>query len=220
MESERIKWSKNTVIESLNMINPLWVSSIFSQEILLLQFKTIEMDGIGRVLLERSKRARRLNISVKPFTGARVAVPYGLSFESAEKMALSKARWIKKHLDKVKEIEKKQVAIANDLPEIDKAEARKKLTHRLNELSRQYGFTYNRVFIRNQKTRWGSCSARNNISLNSKLLSLPQELIDYVILHELVHTRERNHSKSFWAELNKFVGDARALKSRLKEYSL
>ena len=186
----------------------------------MLQFKTIEMDGIGRVLLERSKRARRLNISLKPFTGVRVAVPYGLSFESAEKMALSKARWIKKHLDKVKEIEKKQVAIANDLPEIDKAEARKKLTHRLNELSRQYGFTYNRVFIRNQKTRWGSCSARNNISLNRKLLSLPQELIDYVILHELVHTRKRNHSKSFWAELNKFVGDARALKSRLKEYSL
>jgi len=56
MESERIKQSENTVIESLNMINPLWVSSIFSQEVLLLQSKTIEMNGIGRVLLERSKR--------------------------------------------------------------------------------------------------------------------------------------------------------------------
>ena len=186
----------------------------------MLQSKTIEMDGIGRVLLERSKRARRLNISVKPFTGARVAVPYGLSFESAEKMALSKARWIKRHLDKVKETEKRQVAISNDLSEIDRAEARKKLTHRLNELSRRYGFTYNRVFIRNQKTRWGSCSAKNNISLNRKLLRLPEELIDYVILHELVHTREKNHSKSFWAELNKFVGDTGELKSRLKEYRL
>ena len=186
----------------------------------MLQSKTIEMNGIGRVLLERSKRARRLNISLKPFTGVRIAVPYGLSFESAKKMAFSKTTWIKRHLDKVKEIEKRQAAISNDLPEIDRSLARKKLTYRLNELSRRYGFTYNRVFIRNQKTRWGSCSAKNNISLNMKLLRLPQELIDYVILHELVHTREKNHSKVFWAELNKFVGDARALKSRLMEYSL
>jgi predicted metal-dependent hydrolase len=208
------------VIESLNMIHPLWVSSIFSQEVLLLQSKTIEMDGIGRVLFERSKWARRLNISLKPFTGVRVAVPYGLSFKSAEKMALSKAKWIERHLAKVKEIEKRQATIAHDLPEIDRAEARKKLTHRLNELSRRYGFTCNRLFIRNQKTRWGSCSVRNNISLNMKLLRLPQELIDYVILHELVHTREKNHSKVFWAELNKLVGDARTLKSRLKEYRL
>jgi predicted metal-dependent hydrolase len=202
------------------MIHPLWVSSIFSQEVLLLQSKTIEMDGIGRVLFERSKWARRLNISLKPFTGVRVAVPYGLSFKSAEKMALSKAKWIERHLAKVKEIEKRQATIAHDLPEIDRAEARKKLTHRLNELSRRYGFTCNRLFIRNQKTRWGSCSVRNNISLNMKLLRLPQELIDYVILHELVHTREKNHSKVFWAELNKLVGDARTLKSRLKEYRL
>jgi len=79
-------------------------SSIFSWEVLLLQSKTIQIDGIGRVLLERSKLARRLNISLKPFAGVRVAVPYGLSFESAEKMALSKANWIKRHLDKVKEI--------------------------------------------------------------------------------------------------------------------
>lgn len=186
----------------------------------MLQSKIIEMDGIGRVLLERSKRARRLNISVKPFAGARIAIPYGLSFESAEKMALSKARWIQRHLVKVKEIEKRQAVIANNLPEIDRAEAKKKLAHRLNELSRRYGFTCNRVFIRNQKTRWGSCSAKNNISLNMQLLRLPQELIDYVILHELVHTREKNHSKTFWAELNKFVGDTGELRSRLKKYSL
>ena len=186
----------------------------------MLQSKTIEIDGIGRVLLVRSKRARRLNISVKPFAGARVAVPYGLSFESAEKIALSKARWIKRHLDKVKEIEKRQAAVSNDLPEIDRVFAGKKLTLRLNELSSLHGFTYNRVFIRNQKTRWGSCSAKNNINLNMNLLRLPKDLIDYVILHELVHTREKNHSNVFWAELNKFVGDVEELKSRLKEYSL
>ena len=100
-------------------------SSIFSWELLFLQSKTIEMDGIGRVLLVRSKLARRLNISVKPFTGARVAVPSGLSFESSEKIALSKARWIKRHLDKVKDIEKRQAAVSHDLPEIGRAFAGK-----------------------------------------------------------------------------------------------
>jgi len=106
------------------------------------------------------------------------------------------------------------------LCEIYRAFARKKLTRRLNELSSLYGFTYNLVFIRNQKTRWGSCSAKNNINLNINLLSLPSDLSDYVILHELVLTREKNHSKVFWAELNKLVGDAGKLKSRLREYSL
>lgn len=191
-----------------------------SSEVMLLQSKTIQMDGIGKVFLVRSKRARRLNISVKPFAGARVAVPYGLSFESAEKIAISKATWIKRHLDKAREIEKIQAAISHDLPEIDRDFATKKLTRRLNELSSLYGFTYNRVFIRNQKTRWGSCSAKNNINLNMNLVRLPKDLIDYVILHELVHTREKNHSKVFWAELNKVVGDAGKLKSRLREYSL
>jgi predicted metal-dependent hydrolase len=186
----------------------------------LLQSKTITMDDIGPVLLVRSKRARRLNISVKPFTGARVAIPYGLSFERAEKIAMSKAGWIKRQLDKIKAIEKRQATISHDVPEIDRTLAREKLTRRLNELASLYGFAYNRVFIRNQKTRWGSCSAKNNINLNMNLLRLPPELIDYVILHELVHTREKNHSKVFWAELNKLVGDAGKLKSRLREYSL
>ena len=178
------------------------------------------MDGIGRVLLERSKRARHLSISVRPFKGARVAVPYGVSFESAEKIARSKATWIKRHLDKALEIEKRQAAVVQDLPEKDRTMAKRKLTRRLNELSRLHGLTYNRVFIRNQKTRWGSCSAKNNISLNRKLLRLPPELIDYVILHELVHTREKNHGNLFWSELSKFVENASALKSRLKHYHL
>lgn len=82
----------------------------------------------------------------------------------------------------------------------------------------KHGFTYNRVFIRNQKTRWGSCSSKNNISLNMKAVLLPQELLDYVILHELVHTRIKNHSDDFWAVMNKLVGDGKDMASRLKEY--
>ncbi|MFC2051983.1 M48 family metallopeptidase [Chloroflexota bacterium] len=79
-------------------------------------------------------------------------------------------------------------------------------------------FTFNRVFIRSQKTRWGSCSKNNNISLNVKLVLLPEDLVDYVILHELVHTRIHNHSKSFWEELDRHTGNSKAFASRLRKY--
>ena len=94
--------------------------------------------------------------------------------------------------------------------------ARKRLLARLYLLGEQYGFTYNKVPIRNQKTRWASCSHKNNISSNVKLILLPKELIDYVMLHELVHTRIHNHSKIFWAELDRYVGNSKIIAKQLR----
>lgn len=182
--------------------------------------ENIEIDGIGRILFERSKRANNINVSVKPFKGVRVAVPHGVSFDKARQFAQSKRSWIQKHLDKMKQVEKEHDAFKKNSIEIDRAEARKKLVDRLNELSGQHDFSYNKVSIRNQKTRWGSCSGNNNISLNMKLVRLPGEMIDYVLLHELVHTRIKNHANEFWAELNRFDGDARGMSKRLNKYKV
>ncbi len=99
---------------------------------------------------------------------------------------------------------------------IDKADARKRLTDRLYHLAREHGFTCNNVSIREQRTRWGSCSHKNNISLNVKLVLLPKELIDYVMLHELVHTRIHNHSKTFWAELDRYIGNGKVMAKKLR----
>jgi len=175
---------------------------------------------VGPVLFECSTRAKHINIYVKPFKGVRVAVPYGLSFRKAERVVCLKATWIQKHLDRMKRVEQEHVFFLNSSVDIDKVKAREKLVNRLNELAEKHGFTYNRVFIRNQRTRLGSCSSKNNINLNMKLVQLPDELIDYVILHELVHLKIMNHSKDFWIELDKFVGDAKALRSKLKGYQL
>ena len=81
-------------------------------------------------------------------------------------------------------------------------------------------FVYNKVTIRNQKTRWGSCSGKNNINLNMKLMNIPNHLIDYVILHELVHTKVKNHRPLFWGSLDIYVGNAKAIDKELKKYSL
>jgi len=181
---------------------------------------TIEIDGVGPVLFERSKRAKHMNISVKPFTGIRVAVPEGLSFKKAEEFVNAKTDWIQRHLGRMKQYEEQSKIVSDGSVDIDRTKAKRKLTRRLKQLAEKHGFTYNRVFIRNQKTRWGSCSRKNNISLNMKIVCLPEELMDYVILHELVHTRVKNHSNGFWAELDRLVGNGKGMGSRLKEYDV
>ena len=179
--------------------------------------KTIELKSVGTILIERSRRAKHLSLSVRPFKGARVAVPFGTSFASAVRFAQSKTGWIKKHLDKMALMEQEARALSKSKP-INQAAARKHLIDRLNYLSKKHGFNYNRVFIKNQKTRWGSCSGKNNINLNISLVRLPNELIDYTILHELVHTRIKNHSRRFWDQMDKLLEDAKKLDSKLGEY--
>ncbi len=184
-----------------------------------MESKTIEINNVGTILIERSRQAKHLSVSVRPFKGARVAVPFGVSFDSAEMFARSKTGWIKKHLDKMALMEREAGALSKSNP-INRATARKQLIDRLNFLSQKHGFNYNRVFIKNQKTRWGSCSGKNNINLNINLARLPDELIDYTILHELVHTRIKNHSRRFWDQMDKLVGNAKKLDSKLNEYKV
>jgi predicted metal-dependent hydrolase len=100
-------------------------------------------------------------------------------------------------------------------------EARRVLPARLKELSVRYGFSYDRVRIANTRSRWGSCSANRTISLSLSLMLLPARLIDYVLLHELCHTVEMNHSKRFWELMDKVTGSqALALRKELKNYRM
>jgi predicted metal-dependent hydrolase len=180
----------------------------------------LNVSGIGDVRFEPSRRAQRLNVTVTAFRGIRVAVPYQVTLKQALRFVNSKKGWILKHSAKVRQ----QEAVVDYSPSIclgmSEQEAKTKLKDRLAELASLYGFSYNRVAIRRQRTRWGSCSARNNISLNLRILQLPLILQDYVLLHELVHTRIKNHSPAFWRELDLLVGNAKGLRSRLRRYPL
>jgi len=182
-----------------------------------LEAKTVELKSVGTIKMERSRRAKHISVSVRPFKGVRVAVPRGVSFASAEMFAQSKMGWIKKHLDKMNQMERAAKVVSENHP-IDRQAARRRLVDRLNYLAVNYNFQYNRVFIKNQKTRWGSCSGKNNINLNVNLVRLPDELIDYTILHELVHTRIKNHGQRFWDQLDRLLGDAKQLDKALNEY--
>jgi hypothetical protein len=180
---------------------------------------THEVPDVGAVVLAVSKRARYLRITIRPDRTIRLTVPEGVSFSKAREFLDSRIPWIKKHLRKFEELENNREHVR--LPPISKVRARAILIARLNELAELHDFRFNKVSIRNQKTKWGSCSARNNISLNMNLARLPDELRDYVILHELLHTRIKNHNKNFWKELDGYVGrGAREHGRTLKTYRL
>ena len=180
--------------------------------------KTIE--GLGDVLFAKSRRAKRVSISIRPFRGVRVAVPWRMSLHKAEAFLREHIEWANDNLERIRKIEIEHAATLSNQPAIDRVQAKALLTRRLRELAAENGFTYNRVFIRNQKTRWGSCSHLDNISLNVNLVRLTDELRDYVILHELVHTRVKNHSKRFWSELEKYVSGAKMLDRELRMHQL
>ena len=233
--------------------------------------KTICIDGVGEILFRHSSRARHLNITVKPFVGARVSIPIGMSYNSAIRLVKEKKLWILHHLNKMKEFEKQQTifdensgyctkhhklilkiadrknisvriskekinvlypielkinstelqsAIRIGIERALKIEAKQYLPDKVNLLAAKFNFDFNNLALKNIKSRWGSCSRRNNINLSIHLMRLPHHLIDYVILHELVHTVHHNHSKRFWSLLDKVTDGAKILDKELSKFRI
>jgi len=97
-------------------------------------------------------------------------------------------------------------------------QAAKLIKERTDKLSARLGLTYNRVIIRGQKTRWGSCSHKGNLSFNWKLIMAPEPVIDYVIIHELAHLKEMNHTKRFWELVAQHCPEWREHRKWLKDH--
>lgn len=142
----------------------------------------------------RHPRARRYVLRVTRDGVIRVTVPRRGSMRQARAFAAKHQAWIDKQLSKPRVAPWPVDGTLWD-------RARHDLPPRVFELAQLQGLLVKRVSVRNQRTRWGSCSRRGNISLNWRLIDAPELVRDYIILHELMHLREMNHSERFWAQV-------------------
>jgi len=169
----------------------------------------IQRSGRKTVALEITKEAELL-----------VRAPYGMKDWEIRSFIDEKAAWIEKHLRMQEERKEKRQAANHLTPEElrDLAdEAVKRIPERVAYYAGSMGVTYGRITIRNQKTRWGSCSREGNLNFNCLLMLAPPKVLDYVVVHELCHRKEMNHSSRFWNQVEQVLPDYRQSRQWLKE---
>jgi len=158
---------------------------------------------------------KTIAIQIKPDGQVVVRCPKRMRIEEARRFAESKADWIEKHLAK-----RPPQNVAKYTPkEIEqlREQARKLVTERVRYYAPIIGVTYGQIAIRTQHTRWGSCSSKGNLNFNCLLALAPSEVLDYVVVHELCHRKELNHSKRFWSQVESILPDYKSHRKWLKE---
>jgi predicted metal-dependent hydrolase len=196
---------------------------------------------LGTIRFVQNRRAKNLAIRINQQGEVRVTVPRYISMKRAEGFVWSKKAWITGKLDELRKRSVSFIALregdvldvrGRSIPielkngdgSLEEAiwrillqEAREYLPGRAEALAKLHGFSISGVKVRRMKTRWGSCTPKNSINLNSWLMMLPDYLSDYVILHELVHTRHRDHSSGFWEYLDRLTaGRSKELRKELR----
>ena len=167
----------------------------------------------------KSKR-KTISIEIKPEGTVIVRAPQRMSQAAIRAFVAEKEGWILKHLQKVeKRAEQKsrmQRLTQKDLDKL-KAQARKVFPQKAAYYAKILNVTYDKITIRCQKTRWGSCSSKGNLNFNCLLMLTSDEVIDYVVVHELCHRLEMNHSAAFWALVEQVMPDYKIWQKWLKE---
>lgn len=166
--------------------------------------------------LRRSSRAQYMSLRVLPGGAVMLTVPEKTPLEKAEEFMRSRAEWLARAIERMAHL----VALPQGRRNyaLHKEEARTLLAARVRHWNAVLKQKYGRVAIKNTRRNWGSCSAKGNLNFSYKLLFLPQELIDYVVVHELCHLKERNHSAAFWDEVARVLPNYKALRAELRHY--
>ncbi|MBR3780623.1 MAG: M48 family metallopeptidase [Clostridia bacterium] len=174
--------------------------------------------GNAEATVIKSKR-KTISIQVKP-NEVVIRVPLRMKEKEVEKFVESKRNWIEKHLHSV--AEKQKLLQNTELyteEEIESlvSKAKEIIPQKVDFYADKIGVTYNKITIRCQRTRWGSCSSKGNLNFNCLLVLLPDEIIDSVVVHELCHRKQMNHSAKFYAEIEKVFPDYKSCHAWLNQ---
>ena len=166
--------------------------------------------------LIRSGR-KSLTIQVKTDGSVVVRAPIRLAKYRIERFVTEHEDWIRTQQKKVEKYSEQVHVITEEERRDGILRAKEIFPERTAYFAKRMGVTYNRITIREQKTRWGSCSSAGNLNFNWRLVLMPPEILDYVVVHELCHLKEMSHSKAFWDEVGKVMPDYEMHKLWLKE---
>ncbi len=177
----------------------------------------------GRITytLRKSQRARRMRLAVYCDGSVVVTTPFDLQESMAEKFIREKSSWLFLKLEFFNQFKGKAISRRGHDDYLQyKDKAYEIALDRVNHFNQQYKFSYNRINIKNQKTRWGSCSKKGNLNFNYKIAFLPQRLIDYIVVHELCHLGEFNHSRKFWSLVGKTFADYKEIRREMAAWMM
>lgn len=163
--------------------------------------------------LKTSARAKYIRITVRPDGTVAVTKPKRVSIHMVEHYIKEKSSWIEEKLRSLPQIQ----TIQHTTQEISrlKIQALHIVEEKVKFFNAHYLFAYKKISIKNQKTRWGSCSKQGNLNFNYKIAVLPERLADYLVVHELCHLGEFNHSQNFWDLVGEVLPNYKALRAEL-----
>lgn len=174
-----------------------------------------------RIPLEIIRSARRtMALQIAQDGHVVMRLPRRVPEKEALDFAMRNEIWIGKNYRKVTELKRERPVYGEEEIRAHIEKLRPVLEHRVSYYASLMGADYGRITIRNQKTRWGSCSSAGNLNFNWRLALLPEELLDYVVVHELAHRREMNHSAAFWKIVAHILPDYKERRKLLKEYRI
>lgn len=174
-----------------------------------------------KIFVKRSNR-KTLSIEIGKDLNLYVKAPLNLSDSEIMTFIKSKSAWIEKHMLMMKKRQEEdsknaQPMLSNEEIRALADKALEYIPKRVEYFAKKLGVTYNRITIRNQTTRWGSCSGKKNLNFNCLLMLMPKEMIDYTVVHELCHLKELNHSKNFYKLVESILPDYKEREKWFKE---